>query len=113
MIQVYHNPDCSKSNACLLFLGEAGAAYEVIDYQAKPPTVDDLRGLIAKLGIEPIGLVRQNEPIWTERFADRLMSNDEILEAMAENPILIQRPIVINGEKAIIARPLELAATII
>ena len=66
-----------------------------------------------KLALKPIELVRQKEKIWIENFKGKIVSDDDIIQAMIENPILIERPIVINGDTAIIARPLEKTATII
>ncbi len=113
MIQIYHNSRCGKSRECLAFLEEYGKEYEVIKYLDNVPTFDELKSIIEKLDIKPIELVRQKEKIWLENFKNKIMSDDEIIQAMILNPILIERPIVINGNKAVIARPLEKAATII
>ncbi len=113
MIQIYHNSRCGKSRECLAFLEEYGKEYEVIKYLYNVPTFDELKSIIEKLDIKPIELVRQKEKIWLENFKNKIMSDDEIIQAMILNPILIERPIVINGNKAVIARPLEKAATII
>jgi arsenate reductase (glutaredoxin) len=113
VIKVYHNTDCSKSNACLLFLEESGKPYEVVDYLNQAPTADELKSLIAKLALQPIALVRTNEAIWIEKFERKTLTDNQIIEAMAAYPILIQRPIVTNGDKAVIARPLDKAASIL
>lgn len=113
MIQIYHNSRCSKSRECLAFIEETGKEYEVVKYLDDVPTFDELKGIVAKLDIKPIELVRQKEKIWVENFKNKEMSDDEIIQAMASNPILIERPIVINGDKAVIARPIEKAAAII
>jgi len=113
MIQIYHNSRCTKSRECLAFLEESGQEYEVVKYLEEVPTFDELKAIIKKLNIKPIELVRRKEKIWTENFKDIKMSDDEIIQAMISNPILIERPIVINGEKAVIARPLEKAVAII
>ena len=104
MIQIYHNSRCGKSRDCLAFLEE---------YLENVPTFDELKSIIEKLNIKPIELVRQKEKIWLENFKNNIMSDDEIIQAMVANPILIERPIVINGDKAVIARPLEKAVTIL
>lgn len=113
MIQIYHNSRCSKSRECLAFIEETGQEYEVIKYLEVVPSFEELKMIIKKLGIKPIELVRQKEKIWIENFKGKEMSDDEIIQAMILNPILIERPIIINGDKAVIARPIEKAAAII
>ncbi len=113
MIQIYHNSRCTKSRECLAFLEESGQKYEVIKYLEKVPTFEELKLIIQKLKLKPIELVRKKEKIWIENFKDKTISDDEVIRALISNPILIERPIVINGEKAVIARPLEKVVTII
>lgn len=113
MIQVLHNPRCGKSRSCLAFLEESGKEFEVIKYLVDVPTFDELQSIIKKLGVKPIEVVRTKEPIWVEKFKNKTLTDDQIITAMIQNPILIERPIVINGNKAIIARPMEKAAEII
>jgi len=113
MIQILHNTRCSKSRECLAFLDDSGDPYEVIEYLKNPPTVVQLKEIIGKLGIKPIALVRKKEPLWLEKFEGKKLTNAQIIKILAANPILIERPIVINGEKAVIARPIENAKTII
>ena len=113
MIQIYHNPRCTKSRECLSFLEESGQKFEVVKYLEVPPTFDELKSIIKKLNIKPLELVRRKEKIWIENFKDKKISDDEVIKAMILNPILIERPIVINGEKAVIARPLGKAIAII
>lgn len=113
MIQILHNPRCGKSRSCLAFLEESGKEFEIVKYLENVPTVDELKSIIQKLKISPMQLVRVKEKIWTENFKGKSLSDDEIIEAMVTNPILIERPIVINGNQAVIARPLEKAAEII
>lgn len=107
MIQIYHNPRCTKSRQCLTFLEESEQKFEVVKYLDNVPTFDELKSIIKKLNIKPIELVRRKEKIWIENFKNLEMSDEEIIQAMVLNPILIERPIVIHGEKAVIARPLE------
>ena len=113
MIQIYHNSRCGKSRECLAFLEKSGQEYEIIKYLEDVPTFDELKEIIKKLGIKPIELVRRKEKIWTDNFKDKPLSDDEIIQAMILNPILIERPIVINGDRAIIARPLEKVTAIL
>ncbi len=113
MIQIYHNSRCSKSRECLAFLADADVEYQIINYLSDIPTIEELKELINKLKIKPLELIRKNEKIWKDNFASKSLSDDELIAAMAQNPILIQRPIVINGDRAVIARPAEKAAAII
>lgn len=107
MIQIYHNSRCTKSRECLAFIEESGLEFEVVNYLNTIPTFKELNEIIQKLGIPPLALVRKKEKLWIAEFKGKSMTDDEIIQAMVTNPILIERPIVINGEKAIIARPLE------
>lgn len=113
MIQVYHNSRCGKSRECLVFLENSGQKYEIVKYLEDVPSFEELKKIIQKLEIKPIGLVRQKEKIWIENFKGKPLTDDEIIQAMISNPILIERPIVINGDKAVIARPLEKVAAIL
>lgn len=113
MIQIFHNPRCSKSRLGLGLLEEAKVEYEIVKYLDNPPTKEELVALIKKLGIKPIELVRKTEAIWKENYKDKDLSDAEIIAAMVSNPKLIERPIVINGEKAVIGRPTESINTII
>lgn len=107
MIQIYHNSRCGKSRECLSFLENSGQEYEVVKYLDTVPSFDVLQSIIKKLNLKPIELVRRKEKIWIENYKDKALTDDEIILAMISNPILIERPIVVNGEKAVIARPLE------
>ena len=105
MIQILHNPRCGKSREGLAILEASGKEFEVIKYLENHPSKEELKGIVKKLKVEPLKLVRQNETIWKEQFKNKDLSDDEIIDAMVANPILIERPIVINGNKAIIGRP--------
>lgn len=113
MIQIFHNSRCSKSRQCLSLIENSGKKFEVIKYLENPPTITELTEIISKLEIDPIELVRKKEKIWIEEFKNKTFSSLELIEIMVKNPILIERPIVINGEKAIVARPIEKAIGII
>lgn len=113
MIQVLHNPRCGKSRSCLAFLEESGKEFEVIKYLVDVPTAEELQSIIKKLRLKPIEIIRQKEPVWIEKFKNKNLTDEQLIEAMVQNPILIERPIVINGDKAVIARPMENAAAII
>jgi arsenate reductase len=108
MIQIYHNQRCGKSRSCLLFLEESNKEFEIINYLITPPTATELTLLLKKLNLSPIGLVRQKEKIWIENYKGKKLTDDQIIQAMIENPILIERPIVVKGDQAIIGRDLSL-----
>ncbi|WP_338648322.1 arsenate reductase (glutaredoxin) [Flavobacterium sp. KS-LB2] len=113
MIQIYHNSRCGKSRNCLTFLENTKKEFEIINYLTNPPSFEELSALIKKLNIKPIELVRQKEKIWIENFKNLNLNDEEIIRAMVANPILIERPIVINGKSAIIGRDLEKVAAFI
>ncbi len=107
MIQIYHNPRCGKSRNCLAFIEETGQEFEVIKYLEEAPSFQELASIIQKLNCKPINLVRVKEKIWIDSYKDKSLTDNEIIQAMVVNPILIERPIVIKGEKAIIGRVIE------
>ena len=107
MIKIYHNPRCRKSREGLEVLEKSGKAFEVVKYLENIPSKEELRDVLSCLGISPENLVRKNEAIWKENYRGKVLSDEEILDAMILNPKLIERPIVINGTKAVIGRPSE------
>ncbi|EJL61930.1 arsenate reductase (glutaredoxin) [Flavobacterium sp. CF136] len=111
MIQIYHNPRCGKSRNCLAFLNESDQEYEIIPYLTETPTFDELKELLEKLNLQPIELVRVKEKIWIENYKEKNMSDSQIIQAMVDNPILIERPIVIKDGKAIIGRDVDKVAS--
>lgn len=113
MIQIYHNSRCGKSRDCLAFIEQSGKEFEIIKYLEHIFTFDELSEIIKKLRIKPIELVRVKEKVWIENFKNKIMSDAEVIKAMVDNPILIERPIVIYRDQAIIARPLENIKTIL
>ena len=106
-IIVFHNKRCSKSRCALEFLNVKGVDYSVVDYLKNIPTYKDLEEIIAKLGINPEALIRKGEEDFKANFKDKILSDSEWIEAMVKFPKLIERPIVIKGNKAIIGRPTE------
>lgn len=113
MIKIYHNNRCSKSRCGLDILEQSGQTFEVIKYLENTPSANELKEIIKLLGIKPIELVRKNESIWKENFKNQDLSDSELIDIMIKNPKLIERPIVINGNKAVIGRPSELILKII
>ena len=106
-MKIYHNPRCSKSRQGLAILNESGKDFEIIDYLKNPISFAELEDIIEKLGIPPIELIRKNEAIWKQEFKGKDMTDRELIEAMCDHPKLIERPIVIEGEKAVVGRPPE------
>lgn len=111
MIQIYHNPRCGKSRNCLAFIEQTNQQYEIIPYLTETPSFDELKGLLEKLNLQPIELVRTKEKIWIENYKGKELTNDQIVQAMIDNPILIERPIVIKDGKAVIGRDLDKVAS--
>ncbi len=107
MITIYHNNRCSKSRDSLCILQENTSNINIIDYQKNPPSATELKALLAKLKMKPEELARKGEKLYKEQFAGKSFSDDEWLKILSENPILIERPIIVNGDKAVIGRPPE------
>lgn len=105
MIQILHNPRCSKSREGLGLLENSGKDFEVIKYLDFPISEEKLEEIIVLLGIKPIALVRKTEAIWKSEFKSKTLSDKAIIKAMIKYPKLIERPIVINGKQAVIGRP--------
>jgi arsenate reductase len=106
-ITIYHNGECSKCRGALEILQERGIPHEVRWYLAEPLTVVELSALLKKLNIPASDLVRTTEDLYLQHYAGKDISEDEWITILAENPILMQRPIVVHGDKAVIARPAE------
>ncbi len=113
MIKIYHNPRCIKSRQGLAILENTGKDFEVVKYLDTIIAEKELTEIIQLLNIAPIDLVRKNEKIWKENYKGKELSDKEIILAMLQNPKLIERPIVINKNKAVIGRPSENILTII
>ena len=113
MIQILHNPRCRKSREGLALLEAEGQDFMVIKYLEDKLTVKNLTTIISKLDISPIDLVRKNEAIWKSEFKGKDLNDAKIIETMVANPKLIERPIVINKNKAVIGRPLDAIKTIL
>lgn len=107
MITIYHNPRCTKSREGLCEIELLNRPFKIRKYLDEPFTQEELLDVLKKLNIKPIELVRTKESIWIEKFKGKELNDALIIEAMLENPKLVERPIVVNGDKAIIARPKE------
>ena len=106
-MKIYHNPRCSKSRQTLALLQENGVEPDVVLYLYNILTASELRSLLAKLGISAMQLVRKGEAVWKEKYKGKELSDDQIIEAMIIYPKLIERPIVVKGQSAVLGRPPE------
>ena len=113
MITIYHNPRCGKSRECLAFIENSKQEFEIIKYLENPLTFKELEVIIKKLNIKPIGLIRTKETVWMKNFKGKTLFDKEIIQSMVDFPILMERPIAVNGNKAVIARPFEKVKEII
>jgi len=104
---VYHNPRCSKSRQGLAYLGEKGIDPIIKEYLKEPITEKELAKVIQQLGMKPEELIRRNEPEYKEHFKNKKLSDADWIKAMVKFPKLIERPIIIHNNKAVIARPIE------
>lgn len=104
MIKVFHNARCGKSRTCLAVLTANNIDFEVVNYLQEAPTFQELEALLLKLNYKPIDLIRQKEKIWMDNYKGTEMTDEAIIQAMVKHPILIERPIVIDGNKAIVGR---------
>jgi arsenate reductase len=106
-MKILHNSRCRKSREGLKILEESGLQFEIIDYLNQPLDKDQVKDLLTKLDIEPIDLVRKNESIWKENYKGKDLSREQVIDALAKHPKLIERPVVIVGDKAVVGRPPE------
>ena len=106
-MKIYHNPRCSKSRNSHKLLQEKNIDFETVEYLKNPITKEELKGLLAKLGIPAIELIRKNEAEFKENFKGKDLSEDQWIDAMIKFPKLMERPIVVKGNKAVIGRPIE------
>nr|WP_217353894.1 arsenate reductase (glutaredoxin) [Ruegeria arenilitoris] len=113
VIEYWHNPRCSKSRTGLALLEENGAEIKVRKYLEDAPSVDELRSAQSRLGLAAIEMMRTGEKQFKELGLTKTSSEDDLIQAMAENPILIERPLGISGDKAAIGRPPENLLTLL
>ncbi len=107
-ITIYHNPRCSKSRQTLALLEERGISPNIVRYLDTPPDAAVIGALLDMLGLEPRDLMRKREAPYSELgLADESVARADLIQAMADNPVLIERPIVVSGDKAAIGRPPE------
>ncbi|VAW52236.1 Uncharacterized protein YfgD, not an arsenate reductase [hydrothermal vent metagenome] len=107
-VRVFHNPNCSKCRLTMDILNDRGVDTTVVEYLNTPPNKDELNEVLDLLGIEPRELMRKHEAPYTENNLDNDdLTRKQLIQAMIDHPILIERPIIINGNKATIGRPPE------
>ena len=106
-MKIYHNPRCTKSREALVIIKSKTSEFEIIEYLKNPLTVQEIKVLLPKLNIKARELVRTQEGIWKETYKGKILTDNEIINIMAENPKLIERPIVEHNNKAVIGRPAE------
>ena len=104
---IWHNNRCSKSRCTLQIMEEQKMEFEVVNYLENIPSKEELKRVIALLNISAEALVRKGEPVFKEKFKGKTLSEEKWIDAMLEYPKLIERPIVIDGDKAVIGRPPE------
>lgn len=105
---LWHNARCSKSREALALLREHGIEPTIVDYLRTPPSAGELDRVLTLLGLEPRELIRDNEPVWKDvGLDDPTLDREALIAAMVEYPILIQRPIAIRGNRAVLGRPPE------
>ncbi len=107
-MKIFHNPRCSKSREALALLQDAGLNPEIVEYLKTPPDLGTLKALVRQLGVPVRDLLRSSETLYAELgLADASLSDEQLLDALLHHPQLLQRPIVVRGEQALIARPPE------
>lgn len=102
---IYHNPRCRKSRAALALLEERGVRPQVVEYLKTPPTAAELKTLLGKLKMKPAELLRKGEDEYRRKIAGKNLTDAQLIAIMVENPVLIERPIVVVGERAVLGRP--------
>lgn len=107
MITIYHNPRCTKSREGLCEIENLNQPFKIRKYLDEPFTKVELEEVIKKLNIHPIELVRTKESIWIDNYKGKELSNSQIIQAMLKNPKLIESPIIVKGNNAVIGRPIE------
>ena len=111
-MKIYHNPRCSKSRQTLGILEESKFDFEIVKYLDTPVTRTEIVELLDMLNMKPLELVRKNEAIWKTEYKGKELSDSDIIEALLKNPKLIERPIVVHNNKAVIGIPPELVKSL-
>ena len=112
-MKIYHNPRCAKSRAGLKYLEEKGYDVEIVRYLSTGISEQELREIIAKTGKKPFDFVRTVEKDYLDNYKGAVLSDSEWIKILSENPRLLRRPIVVNGDRAVLANPPENVENII
>lgn len=112
-IQILYNPRCSKCREALSFLEGENCEIEIKEYLKDNLSKKEIKDILSKLGLKAVDIVRKKEPLFLEKFKNKNFTNEEWIQLLVEHPILIERPIVIDGYKAIVGRPPELVIDLI
>jgi len=107
MIKIYHNTRCSKSREACSILQDEGVKFETIEYLKTPPSQKEIKELLKILKLKAEDIVRKSEPLFKEKFAGKKLTEVQWIKVLGDNPILIERPIIIKGNRAVIGRPPE------
>jgi arsenate reductase (glutaredoxin) len=110
---IFHNPRCSKSRAALTLLEQHGVKPRIVEYLKAAPTAAELKELVRKLGVNAEELVRKNEDVYKAKYAGKTLTDAQWIEAMTKDPVLIERPIVVKGDRAVVGRPPENVAALL
>ena len=111
MLTIYHNPRFRKIRETLTLIEESGTDVQIVEYLKEVPSAEELKTLLNKLGISAEQLLRKNEALFKENYKCKTLSEDEWVRAIIENPKLIERPIVVKGDQAVLGRPREYEGT--
>ncbi|MDR2451687.1 MAG: arsenate reductase (glutaredoxin) [Candidatus Accumulibacter sp.] len=106
-VVIYHNARCSKSRSACEIVAGKGIEARVVEYLKTPPDREELRQLLKKLGMRPSELVRRGEAVFKENYAGKTLDEEQWLDALVAHPILIERPVVVRGNRAVVGRPPE------
>ncbi len=112
-VTIWHNPRCSKSRQTLQLIRDRGIEPEIVEYLKTPPHADELRAVLDKLKLKPRDLMRTKESVYKELGLANVEDDDRLIAAMVENPVLIERPVVLKAGKAALGRPPENVAEIL
>lgn len=113
MIKIYHNPRCRKSREALALIQEKRDDITIIEYLKTPLSTAELVEILSLMNLRPMDIVRKGEQIYKDKFKGKALTDEAWIEAMIEHPKLMERPIVVNGNKAVIGRPPEQALTVL
>lgn len=104
MIKIYHNPRCQKSRTALAYIEKSGEEIEIIEYLKHPPTAKELKDVLELLQLKPTDIIRKKEPLFVESYKGKDFTDAQWITILTEHPVLIERPILIHKNKAVIAR---------